>query len=73
VFALFYEDDFILIAAGEKDSQATAPGVISRERRRPVIVAWNDGDGSTRISKFEDGGRATDLPHALAGKCGLTP
>jgi hypothetical protein len=57
VYALFYEDDYILITTVEKDSQATALGkVISRERRRPVIVALNTGDGTTRIcQRFVDG------------------
>jgi hypothetical protein len=57
VYALFYEDDFILIATVEKDSQAAALGrVISRERGRPVIVALNAGDGTTRVcQRFVDG------------------
>jgi hypothetical protein len=57
MYALFDEDDFILIAAVEEDTQAASLGKdISRKRRRAVVAARNCADGSTRIcGRFVDG------------------
>jgi hypothetical protein len=57
MYALFDEDDFVLIATVDGDTQASALGkVISQQRQRAVVVARNCADGSTRIcGRFVDG------------------
>jgi hypothetical protein len=57
MYALFDEDDFILIATVDGDAQASLLGkFISQKRQRPVVAARHCADGSTRIcGRFVDG------------------
>lgn len=57
VYALFYEDDLVLVATIERDSHALALAeVISRQRCRPVVVVWDRGNGDARLcARFIDG------------------
>lgn len=57
MYALFYEDDLILIATVDRESHALALGeVISRQRGRPVVVVWNRGNGDADLcGRFTQG------------------
>lgn len=57
MYALFDEQDFILIAAVEGDADAATLGrFLSRHRKRSVVATRNCADGCARIcARFVDG------------------